>query len=400
MAARAYRAYRGPREVLHEYEEEYIPHGLVDDPPNYVEINWRTVCGCSHNIVIDDSVRQKRGEERLYKCTNPDTTHFFIKTRIRRDRRDIDVYKYDNFYMEQNIGGMIHKYIPFMNNIDFPHTDRKNCRNNSLQFYNKATNTFQTLIRYIPSGYKVPILFREYLKQLRKNVGRDFSSELYVVGLQYRTYPFDIQLGVTETLKHGRYGYTYGLEPNNHARRRAKSEELQIENRALVKNKYMGKMIQTRERRSSIVEQITKWYIRFLNQANYDQINPMLNQINQRGNNRDKRKIGILIVGTIEELTPLCRNFSATSINSRNDAIARPIIIKLDHILKRAHSDKWFRADDTFNINQNALRGRNQVNQISTIIESLQLEDNPRIRNRMEPLNTTGSKSGSASNRI
>ncbi len=224
---------------------------------------------------------------------------------------------------------------------------------------------------------------------MRKNVGRAISSELYVVGLQYRTYPFDIQLGVTETLKYGRYGYDRRnrIESNNEARSRAKREELQIINRVPGKNKYMGKM--TRGRQS------TKWYIRFLNQANYDQINPMLNQINQRGNNHQKRKIGILIVGTIEELTPLCRNFSATSINSRNDAIARPIIIKLDHILRPAHSAKWFGNNSTFSINQNALRGRNQVNQISTIIESLQLEDNPRIRNRMSPIvNTTGSKSG------
>jgi hypothetical protein len=55
------------------------------------------------------------------------------------------VYKYDNFYMEENIRGMIHKHIPIMSTIDFPHRNRRKCSNDSLQFYNKATDRFEPL---------------------------------------------------------------------------------------------------------------------------------------------------------------------------------------------------------------------------------------------------------------
>ncbi len=363
-----------------EHQEEYIPHGFDARCPNSVEINLRgnTECGCSmwrgpRYIIQND------GGARLFKCSNPNRTHFFIRSPIYiRGEYVRDVYKYDNFYMETNDNGNISKHIPIMSTIDFAHENRRSCSNDSLQFYNKTTGVFQSLRRYIFSGYKVPLLFRTYLKQLRKSVGRDISSELYVVGVQYRTHPFDIQLGITETYKNG--------ENNIRARIRAKREELQINNHEINKNKYMGK-ISGRE----------EWYIRYINRGNYNLVAPINSHINLRPNNR-ARKIGLLIVGTKDELRPLFQNFSAENINSRDDAIARPIIIKLDHILKPGHTDKWFKRGLPFNINQNDLRALDQPNQISTIIGSLRLENNAKIAHRIEEIrNRSGSKSGTKS---
>ncbi len=363
-------------EILSEHRVENIPHGLQDDIPNFVEINWRPRCGCGSNIILDDDVRQKPREQRLYKCSNPNLTHFFIKSTEGRRR---EVYKYDNFYMKKVEDENIVKYIPTMPTIEFDHTNRRHCSNNSLQFYNKTTGVFESLRRYIFSDYKVPVLFREYLKKLRKSVGRAISSELYVIGVQYRTYPFDIQLGITETYKE--------REPNNRARVRAKREELQINNHRPNKNKYMGK-----------IGDRVKWYIRYINHGNYHFVAPINVHINFARNDRD-RKAGLLIVGTEEELRPICQNFSAENINSRDDAIARPIIIKLDHILKRGHLSKWFdEGHHNFDINQNELRHRRPSNQISAIIGSLNLGANAKIAPRIAEIrNHQGSKSGAKS---
>ncbi len=370
---RAAMAARPPNQVvrpgtLYEHRDENIPHGLYDNPPDFVEINWRTRCGCGANIDLLNNVTQKHREERLYKCSNPNLTHFFIKTVIGRGQHRRDVYKYDNFYMETSDGLNIYKHIPIMSTIDFAHENRRSCSNDSLQFFNKTTGVFQSLRRYIFSDYKVPELFRTYLKKLRKSVGRTISSELYVVGVQYRTYPFDIQLGITETHKL--------LEANRNARIRGKREELQIINEQQNKNKYMSKIGKI------------DWYIRYINRGNYKSVLPEISQINLRQNNPHK-KIGLLIVGTKEELRPLCENFSAENINSRDDAIARPIIIKLDHILKPGHLDKWFLRDPGLRFN---------INQISRTIESLKLGANAKIAHRIEEIrNHSGSKSGTKS---
>lgn len=351
--------------ILSEHRDEIIPHGLYDNPPDFVEIT--ELCGCGFDINLLNNVTQKPGEERLYKCSNPNLTHFFIKTLIGSGRHKRDVYKYDNFYMETSDGLNIYKHIPIMSTIDFPHLNRKKCSNDSLQFFNKTTGVFQSLRRYIFSGYKVPELFRTYLKQLRKSVGRTISSELYVIGVQYRTYPFDIQLGITETYKL--------LEANPNARIRGKREELQIINERQNKNKYMSKIGKI------------DWYIRYINRGNYKSVLAKNSQINLRSNNPAK-KIGLLIVGTKEELRPICENFSAENINSRDDAIARPIIIKLDHILKPGHLDKWFKPDDS----------TPNINQISRTIESLKLGANAKIAHRIEEIrNHSGSKSGTKS---
>ncbi len=320
------------RIITRNYIDQYIPHNIPDIPPNnlldYIEIGEN--CGCGSAIVknpidirrVSNNPGQKIGNNaKLFYCTNNDFRHYFIKTQMYHNGTfDRCVYKYDNFYMRTNIENNLtrREYIPILNTTNVPNNFYSN---KSLKYFNTHTNTFEELRRYIPSSMKVPLILRDYLKSFRKYIGREASNNLYVIGVQYRTYPCDIQLGITETYKHG--------EANNNAKHRAKYEELQITNRKPNNNIKIARITNHKN---------ANWFIRYLNENDYNHVN---SSKNSKANN-PRNKVGLLIIGRENDLRTMCENFNVKNINSMDDSIGRPIIIKLNHVLRETHRNKWF----------------------------------------------------------
>lgn len=375
------------RFILNEHVNQYIPHNIHGHTLlDFVEIGNNCLCGrpIIKDLIdirnVDNHPNHRIGNSaKLFYCTNNISRHYFIKSQL----YDINgrfvrcVYKYDNFFMVTNPDNN-HTRTQHIPTLNTTHIVDNFYSNKSLKYFNKNTNNFDNLRRYIPSNTKLPLILRDYLKKLRTHIGRSESNKLYVVGIQYRTHPCDIQLGITETYKQG--------EINIHAKDRAKFEELQIFNKKAHKNIEIGR-----------ISNRTNWYIRYLDETNYEHAN---SSKNSKENNR-ANKIGLLIIGKEKDLKPLCENFVTNNINSRDDAIARPIIIKLNHILRPTHINKWF----TNGVDEPIVRSNyNEGYVVPNINHPNNIINRMKLYNHMNNLNNnligrTGSKSNRSSSR-
>ncbi len=270
-----------------------------------------THCPIEHCNEPLDFVDRRRYNES-YKCCN--NGHYYNV--VDADDPANRAYSFDYFY-----GGVERRFRRMLNGLG-PHGDNRNPSGDNVLVVSDYNNDYparrvESINLFRPSFYKIDE--QHVLVQLRTIANP--RDELYILGVQYRNYPGDIQLGITESRSN-----TNRVFPNN-TKRRAKREELQI----------IG--LQPTFNQNNVIPShgTTSWFIKGMRPDEYRHYNHVNYQIHGQ---KIHGKVGLIIYGTFNDLSNILINYDPLQQDAIEDGIARPVLIKLSYVLD--NQGDWF----------------------------------------------------------